>query len=146
MGRFILGVFALLPLIEIAGFVLVGQAIGVWGTLLWVVLAAVLGVVLLRRQGLSVVNRLRQTMSGGELPGQAVLDAMLIGAAGFLLLLPGFFSDAIALLLLLPPVRGLIYRFARSRVTVVTTHAGRPARPTDAPQTLELDNDEWRPR
>jgi UPF0716 protein FxsA len=103
-----------LPLIEIALFVLIGGAIGLWLTLAWVVLSAVLGVLVLRhvaRLGPISFDRdvraLRDPMS--PVAGRALT---IVGAG--LLVLPGFFTDALGLLLLLPPVQGMLVNvFAR---------------------------------
>ena len=67
---------------------------------------------------------------------------MMVGIAGALLLAPGYFTDLIGILLLIPPVRAVIYRFLASRVTVVAPRAQRQQRPG----TLDLDEDNWRPR
>lgn len=148
MGRVVLTLFLLLPLIEIALFVIVGGAIGLWATLAIVILAGLLGMVMLRWQGLSTLTRLRASVDGGELPARSVADAMMIGLAGVLLMIPGFFSDVVGILLLLPPVRSAIYGWLRARVTVVTTttHSAGfgPRRVEDG--TIDLDSDEWRPR
>jgi UPF0716 protein FxsA len=100
-------------------------------------------------QGLSLLNEMRSTVGRGQLPARAIADAMMIGLAGLLLLLPGYFSDLIGVLLLIPPVRSAIYAFLKSRVTVVTTtSSGGPGfaqrRVDDG--TIDLDSDEWRPR
>lgn len=150
MGRFlVLGILAL-PLVEIALFIIVGNAIGLWATLGVVLLAGFVGALALRWQGLSTVSRLRSSINGGQLPAQSVADAMMIGLAGVLLIVPGFFSDIVALLLLLPPVRAGIYSFLRSRVRVVATTSASYGqdfgpRPIDN-DTIELDSDEYRPR
>jgi UPF0716 protein FxsA len=150
VGRFlVLGILAL-PLVEIALFIVVGNAIGLWATLGVVLLAGFIGALALRWQGLSTVSRLRSSINGGQLPAQSVADAMMIGLAGVLLIIPGFFSDIVALLLLLPPVRAGIYSFLRSRVRVVATTSASYSqdfgpRPIDN-DTIELDSDEYRPR
>ncbi|HQZ12905.1 MAG TPA: FxsA family protein [Devosia sp.] len=146
MGRLVFALFMILPLVEIALFVVVGGAIGLWPTLLWVLLAGVAGTLVLRYQGRSLVSEMRGTMTQGVLPAQALADGMMIGMAGMLLILPGFFSDFVAILLLLPPVRKLIYNFAKSRVTVVSAASATytETRPAGAPKTIELDESDWR--
>ena len=104
---------------------------------------------LIRMQGLSLLNEMRSTVGRGQLPARAIADAMMIGLAGLLLLLPGYFSDLIGILLLIPPVRSAIYAYLKSRVTVVTTAGGTGPgftqhRVDDG--TIDLDSDEWRPR
>ncbi len=142
MGRLLFIAFAIVPLIEIACFVLVGQAIGLWPTLLAVVVMAFLGAAIVRFEGMAVLAQMRRTMQEGRLPARTLADAMLIGLAGILLLIPGFFTDFLGILLLIPPVRALIYRFFSSRVTVVTPPYPEPSQP----RVIELDEDDWRPR
>ena len=148
MGRILFVVFLAVPLIEIAFFVLIGNAIGLWPTLAGVLLTAVIGSLVLRWQGLSLLNEIRSTVGQGRVPARAIADAMMVAVAGLLLLLPGYFSDLIGILLLLPPVRALLYRFLASRVKVVSTHSAshgfRQPRIDDG--TIELDEDEYRPR
>lgn len=135
MGRLIAITFLALPLIEIALFIVVGRAIGVLPTLALVLLAAVGGAMLLRRQGLGVLNRMRSTVSASTLPGEAVFDAMVLGLAALLLVIPGFFTDIVALVLLVPGVRKALFGQLRRRVRVVETttttyrYADEPAEP-----------------
>src|SRR5690606_22606690 len=119
---FIFGLIAL-PLVEIAIFIQVGSWIGLLPTLALIILAALMGGLLLRQQGLSVLSRLRADVEAGRLPGRAIFDAMLIGVAALLLVLPGFLSDVMALLLLLPPLRQWLYAGLGRHVQVVATSA-----------------------
>lgn len=147
LGRVAVVLFLLLPLIEIAGFVLVGNAIGLWPTLGGVLLTGVLGALVLRWQGVTAMRDLPRQINSGMMPGRAVADTALIGVAGFLLLLPGYFTDILGLLLLLPPVRHALYSAVRSRIKVVPL-SGRSfyGTPPDQPETIELDHDDYRPR
>jgi UPF0716 protein FxsA len=150
LGRLLFLVFLLVPLIEIACFVLLGQAIGLWPTLLGVLVTALVGSFVLRIQGLALFREIRETMGRGMLPARALADAMLVGIAGVLLLTPGYFTDLLGLLLLIPAVRGAIYAALRSRMTVVsTTQSGfgwRGERPIESDGTIDLDDDDWRRR
>ncbi|WIY52834.1 FxsA family protein [Devosia sp. YIM 151766] len=121
MARFFALGFLLLPLAEIAMFIVVGRAIGLLPTLALVILAAIAGMLLLRRQGLDVVSRLRSNVNAGTIPGRTMFDTMMIGLAGLLLVVPGFLSDIAALILLLPPVRASIFSALAGRVRVVET-------------------------
>jgi UPF0716 protein FxsA len=140
----------LLPLVEIALFIVVGRAIGLLPTLALVILAAIVGAMLLRQQGLGVIARLRSNVSAGTVPGRTVFDAMLIGLAALFLVLPGFLSDVVALLLLVPGVRGWIFATLARNVRVVdtTTTYRRYADPEDPrlgrPTVIDLDDDKWR--
>ncbi|HVJ55524.1 MAG TPA: FxsA family protein [Aliidongia sp.] len=118
----------LAPFIEIAGFVWLGPYLGVGGTIAFVMLSAVLGFTLLRSQSLAMPLQLRRDLQAGTaLP--AVIDGAGRVIADFLLIVPGFFSTALGLLLLIPPVRSLIGRFLRRRFeaaggVIIRTQAG----------------------
>ena len=109
----------LLPLAEIACFILVGRRIGLFPTLSLVVFSAVAGIVLMRVQGFGVLMRLRQAGQDGRAPGKEVLDAAMIVVAGILLLIPGFLTDIVGLALFLPPVRSFLWNRLIRNVVVV---------------------------
>ncbi len=121
----ILGVLAL-PLVEIALFVTLGAALGLWLTLAWVLLTGVVGVMLLKSLSISGAVRGRRDLVEGfrgrlaENPLSPIAHQALIGVAGVLLILPGFFTDTLGLLLLVPPVRTLMIRLMARRVRGVT--------------------------
>lgn len=102
--------FLLFPFLELALLIKVGAAIGVLPTLLLIIGSAVLGSLLLRVAGLATALRAREKLARGEMPEQEMLEGMLIAVGGGLLLLPGFISDGIGLLCLLPFTRRLILR------------------------------------
>ncbi|UVE18626.1 membrane protein FxsA [Pseudomonas sp. LS44] len=108
--------FLLFPLIELAVLIKVGSAIGVLPTLLLLIGSAVLGSVLLRVAGVATAWRARERLARGEMPEQEVLEGLLIAVGGGLLLLPGFISDVVGLLCLLPPVRRLVVGKLRKKV------------------------------
>lgn len=136
----------LLPLAEIACFILVGRRIGLFPTLSLVVLSAVAGVVLMRIQGFGVLARLRQSAQDGRAPGKELLDAAMILIAGILLLIPGFLSDIVGLALFFPPVRSLLWNRLMRSVVVVDIGGTRPGNhPKTGPQqTIELDEGDFR--
>lgn len=151
MARFFILGFLALPIIEIALFIKVGQTIGLFPTLALVVMTSLFGALVLREQGMSVVGQLRQNVSAARIPGKAIADTMMIGLAGLLLILPGFFTDAIGLALLLPPVRHWIYRGLASRVTVVSATGSSQYGAPDPhhiarPDTIDLDSEDYRPK
>jgi UPF0716 protein FxsA len=131
-----------LPLIEIAVLIMVGSSIGVFPTIGLIILTGVLGTILLRIQGFSVLSRIRTEMERGEAPDKSLADAAMIALAGLFLILPGFVSDVIGLALFLPPVRALIRSLIGKRVTIIRT-AGRPGR-QQRPDVVDLDPDEFR--
>lgn len=154
MGRILFAIFLVIPLIEIALFILLGNAIGLWPTLLGVLVTALVGSVVLRYQGIALFNEIRGTMAQGMLPAKALAEAMMVAVAGALLLTPGYFTDLIGLLLLVPPIRSAIYAYLRTRMEVVvttTTTSGfgprsRGPGPRDGDGTIDLDEGDWRNR
>ena len=120
-----------LPLIEIALFILVGGAIGLWPTLGLVIAGAVAGITILRGRGVGMVLDVRRSLDRGEDPAAALVVGALSVLAGLLLLMPGFLTDAMGLLLLLPPVRAAI--IARLRTAAA---AGQGRRQGDASVTI----------
>ncbi len=111
MPILILLTFLCIPIAEIAIFIKAGQVIGLGWTLAVVVLTAVAGTALLRRQGLKVLAQTQEKLNRGELPVGEMFDGLCILAAGALLLTPGFITDAIGLALFIPPVRRVIGTF-----------------------------------
>ena len=146
MGRLLFAVFMIVPLIEIAFFVIIGNAIGLWPTLLGVLLTAVAGSLVLKWQGQALFTEIRATMAQGVLPARALADAMMVGIAGVLLLTPGYFTDLLGILLLIPPVRLAIYAFLKSRIAIVSPAASRYGgdRRSSGPDTIDLDDRDWR--
>ena len=146
---FVLGLVAL-PIIEIAIFIKVGQTIGLLPTLALIIGAALLGGLVIRAQGLSVLTQMRANVSAGQMPARTIADTMMIGLAAIFLVLPGFLSDVVALLLLVPAVRGWIYGTLGRRVNVVATRSTSyqrrsPERPLGGPGTIDLDEADYRP-
>lgn len=114
-------VFLAWPLAEIALFVLIGGAVGVWPVLIWVVLSVVLGVLVMRMTAARQALALRDGLEGLRDPARLAAAGILSMVAGLLLILPGFLTDALGLILLLPPVQGAVARYAERHVTVVRT-------------------------
>jgi UPF0716 protein FxsA len=134
---FLVALFIVIPVVEIAVIIQVGDWLGIVDTIGLLLLVSLVGAWLVKRQGLGVLRRIREQQQAGQVPAAAVFDGALILVAGALLLFPGFVTDALGLLLLLPPVRAgvralLVRRFAR-RVQVVRSVRGetwsRPDRP-----------------
>ncbi len=109
MSKVLLGLLALV-FIEIWVLIKVGSAIGALACLLLMLLAGGVGISLVRSQGLKNLLSLQQRMADGELPAQELLQGMLLAMAGMLLILPGFVTDLLALLLLQPALRGWLAR------------------------------------
>jgi UPF0716 protein FxsA len=117
-------ILVLWPVIEISLFVLVGGQVGVWGVLGLIALAALAGVLLLRLWGGQAVAQLRQGVAAGQDPGPALVAGALRAMGAGLLILPGFLSDAVGLLLLLPPVQAVVIDRIRARIITAAMAAG----------------------
>lgn len=123
---FLFILFIIIPLFEIYLFIQVGDQVGALNTVALVVLTAVIGVLLLRWQGVQTLMRARERMAAGEVPAQQMLEGMLLAVGGILLLVPGFFTDAIGFALLIPLLRRGIYRLLKARAVVnINTHRAR---------------------
>lgn len=142
MGLYIIAAILLLPLIEIAVFIWVGGLIGVLPTVLLTVLTALAGTLMLRQQGLSLLMRMQKELDAGRSPGNEVMQGAMIVLASIFLLIPGFVTDAVGLLLFIPPVREALARFiiSRSNVVIVEGSAGG-RRPQDG--VVDLDEADW---
>lgn len=130
---------------EIAVFVVVGRQIGVLTTLALVLLTAVAGSILMRIQGFGMLARMQRELAEGRLPGRELVHGVMILVAGILLLLPGFVSDLLGLLLFIPPVRDAVWAFLRSRVVVIGPDGVRRGQRQHSPRetTIDLGADEY---
>ncbi|WP_275786747.1 FxsA family protein [Pararhizobium gei] len=144
-------IFLLMPLAEIATFIFVGREVGVGMTLLLVLASGVAGAVLLRIQGLGVLKKIQAAAQSGDDPGRQLVHGVMIVVAAFLLIIPGFISDIIGLLLFVPAIRDIGWSLIKSRVSIVTRGsaggfsrgAGRPSPDRSGPQVIDLDGEEF---
>ncbi|WP_199262277.1 FxsA family protein [Paracoccus binzhouensis] len=110
--------FVILPIVEIALFIQVGSAIGVLPVIALVLGSAVAGAAVMRRQGARAALDLQRAMQDFRDPGRPMAHGALVMIAGLLMVVPGLFTSALGLLLLIPPVRSLILRQMAARVQV----------------------------
>lgn len=133
-------IFAL-PLLEIAGFVVVGRQIGALATVGLVLVSAMAGLMLLRHQGLGVMGRARTEIEAGRDPSRQIAHGVMILLAAFLLIVPGFLTDIAGLLLFIPPVRDLAWNLVKRRITVVSSFGfGASSREG---RTIDLDAEDF---
>ena len=129
-------IFIGVPLLEIALFIQVGGLLGLWPTLLIVIVTAMAGTYLVRRQGLAQIAEVQRSFERLADPTRPLAHGAMILASGLLLLTPGFFTDAVGFALLIPGVRDAVMRQVRARVKVQSFQMGpgpgearRPAAP-----------------
>jgi len=129
--------FLLVPLIEIGLFIQVGGFIGLWPTLLIVVLTAILGTSLVRSQGAMALGNVQRSFSDLQDPTEPLAHGAMILFSGALLLTPGFFTDAVGFALLMPPVRSAVFRYLRSKVKVQSFEMRQETRAYSQSDTIE---------
>lgn len=110
IGRILFLIFFVAALLEVGAFILVGGAIGLWPTLLLVLLTAIVGAALLKRQGLATYQSARMKLDAGEAPLSELADGVALFAAALLLITPGFLTDVIGFSLFIPAVRRYLGR------------------------------------
>lgn len=110
--------FICVPIIEIALFIQVGGLIGLWPTIAIVLFTAFVGASLVRSQGIQTLMSVQSRMQQGELPAQQIIEGVMLAVAGVLLLTPGFMTDTLGMLVLLPAPRAWIAKQLMQRVKV----------------------------
>ena len=147
--------FIVVPIAELAVLIQVGQAIGVWWTILLLIADAILGSWLLRTQSRAAWRRFNEALAGGRVPHREVVDGVLVIFGGVLLLTPGFITDIFGVLFLFPPtrvlLRGLLVRrgalkLMGSMPMTATPPNGRFRHPDDVESTaVDIDPDRLDP-
>lgn len=142
------GLVLALPIVEIALFIQVGGLIGLWPTLLLVILSAMLGSWVIRSQGRRAMADLQKAMQDLSDPARPMAHGALIVLAGILLIIPGFATDLVGLALLVPAVRDLVLRRLAARMPVTRVSVGFPPRRDDVIDgdfVVETDPDDQPP-
>lgn len=121
--------FLAVPLIEITLFIQIGGVIGLGWTLVTVVLTAILGTYLVRNQGIMAMSQIRSSFSDLRDPTEPLVHGAMILFSGALLLTPGFFTDAVGFLLLIPAFRTAVFNFVRARVKIAQFETRQPHDP-----------------
>ncbi len=161
MPLLLIAIFIGVPVLEIAVFIQAGELFGLWPTLAGVVATAIVGGAMIRAQGLVALERARHSVDEGQIPVTEVFTAVCLLVAGALLLTPGFVTDSVGFLLLVPPLRRRLGRWAmtalmRGRSTrvwvngeeIVTPRNRDEAGPPDAidVEYTEVERDDRDPR
>ena len=137
--------FVVAPVVELYVIVQVSHSVGAPETILLLVGISVVGAWLAKRQGIAVLRRMQATVAQGKVPSREIVDGALVLFAAALMIAPGFLSDALAILLLLAPVRALVRSTVLRRIrdgglvaSVITGSGGRAARYSDG--TWDVDS------
>jgi UPF0716 protein FxsA len=132
--------FILVPIAELALFITLGEKLGLLNTLAVIVATGVLGAALTKSQGFRAIQRFQAAMAEGRVPHHEIVDGLLILLAGAVLLTPGFLTDTVGFLLLVPPARAVVRKYLAARVSAkisVTVRGTGPATPSQAPRTAK---------
>src|ERR1700761_3359994 len=123
MGLLLVLLFIVVPIAELYVIIQVGELIGVWPTLLLLLLDAIVGSWLLKHEGRAAWRRFNEALAERRIPAKEVADGFLVILGGALLIAPGFITDIFGILFLIPPTRALarkvLYRFTVGRVAIV---------------------------
>jgi UPF0716 protein FxsA len=122
----LVALFIVIPIVELYVIIQIGSLIGVWPTIALLLADAILGSLLLRHQGRGAWRRFNAALSEGRFPGKEVADGLLIAIGGTLLLTPGFVTDIVGAIFLIPPTRALVRRLMRGYVGRRFVVMGRP--------------------
>lgn len=138
MFRFWPVLFLVIPIIEVYLLIEVGGIIGAGWTILLIVLTAIIGVNLLRQQGISTLMRANQAMSQGQIPAMEMMEGIFLAVGGALLITPGFFTDVIGFICLLPFTRrGIIRRLLLNSTVRSSYSVHQETRSRDNSRTIE---------
>lgn len=138
----------LMPILEIAGFIVVGKALGLWLTLALIILTSLLGLIILRNGGLGMVRNLQNASQKGAEPAEAIVSGGMRVIAGILLFVPGFITDIIGLLLLMPAVRKFFWKALSPKIVVAgdfrRSGFGGGRYETRSSKVVDLDEEDFR--
>jgi UPF0716 protein FxsA len=142
----LIALFILVPLLELYVILKVGDAIGAVWTILILAADSVLGSLLLRSQGRAVWRRFNEALAAGSMPHREVVDGVLVIVGGVLLITPGFLTDVVGLVLLVPPTRTLVRRLAVRRLgrriavgVAGAPHPGAAGPPPPRPHDFDVE-------
>ncbi len=137
----LVALFIVVPIVELYVIIQIGSWIGVAPTIALLLADALLGSLLLRHQGRGAWRRFNAALAERRFPGREVADGLLIAIGGTLLLTPGFVTDIVGLILLVPPTRAIVRRLMRGYVgrRFLIIGAPGPAGPAASRQSYDYD-------
>ncbi|MBM46343.1 MAG: hypothetical protein CL458_08850 [Acidimicrobiaceae bacterium] len=141
--------FVVVPILELMVIIQVGQSVGAWNTVILLVVDSLVGAWLVKHQGIGLLKKSQDRLRKGELPSDEIFSGVTVLFAGALMLTPGFLTDLVGLLLLVPPIRALVLmivrRKFRSRIGTSFTTSNLPEwdmdKPSDDGGDASGDND-----
>lgn len=131
--------FIIIPLIELYVIIAVGERIGAFWTVILVLLTAVIGVNLLRFQGMNTLRKAQLNIAQGQIPAVEMMEGVALAVAGVLLITPGFITDSIGLLLLIPVTRQALVKYLLARSVVQTGFSARSTRFQSSAQPADFE-------
>ncbi len=134
-----LAIFVAAPLVELYVLIEVGSRIGAFSTIALSVFTAILGGALVRLQGFSVLFRVQEATVRGEVPALELMEGAMLLLVGLALLLPGFITDAVGFLLLVPPLRRAVILWVLRSKGILRPNGPRP--PKDPPQQRHIEGE-----
>jgi UPF0716 protein FxsA len=141
--------FVVVPILELMVIIQVGQSVGAWNTVILLVVDSLVGAWLVKHQGIGLLKKSQDRLRNGELPSDEIFSGVTVLFAGALMLTPGFLTDLVGLLLLVPPIRAVVLmivrRKFRSRIGTSFTTSNLPEwdmdKPSDDGGDTSGDND-----
>lgn len=133
MAPILFVLFIIVPIVELAVIIQVGQVVGAGWTIVALIVMSLIGAALVKAEGLRAWRRVREALAQSRMPAEEVVDGALVLLGGALMLTPGFLTDGVGLLLVLPPTRSVLNRTIRGRVRGAFGLSRRPPR-TGAPR------------
>ena len=108
--------FIIIPLLEVILFITVGKYIGLWNTILIIIITGIVGAILVKSQGITIFNKALEEVKLNKIPIFSIFEGIAILIAGAFLLTPGFLTDTLGCILLLPKTRNIIINFITLRL------------------------------
>jgi len=119
--KILITLFITVPIIEIFLLIKVGSIVGAIPTILLIIATAILGAFLLKAQGISTLNRVQSSLQRGEVPALEMMEGLILLVCGALLLTPGFFTDALGFIALIPIIRQAFVVWALKHSNIIQT-------------------------
>jgi UPF0716 protein FxsA len=118
--------FIVIPLIEVMLFITIGKYIGLWNTIIIIIITGVIGAILVKGQGITILNKALKEIKSNKIPIFSIFEGIAILVAGAFLLTPGFLTDTLGCILLIPKTRNLIINYITTRLKKRTVYKEKP--------------------